>query len=476
MSTDPERPNAEPRPTRTRPARRALLVGASLAALAALLASSAIAALPGPAAPTAPTAHPALAVGSGPAPPAATNSSWAWGALANATIEVDFVGAANTSSGLTGGNLTVNGAFLALHERLHEGLALYAIVNASTPSAGHRYVTVAAAELRALSVQAQATGSFPKAGNYSANQTIPLVPLNVSLNASVSELQEYAAYLNFTTSANGSLGLVDEHLVSRTEVSVSFAASNFPNITRNATTGITSVKYASGAFSITGYTATDLTATFQPALLLVDGPLTVGKSWTTNSTVSFHGTKAYAVAFAAAVPGGATASASQAGQAQVNATVPVSLTCTVVGTQNVTLPDGSNETDYVIAVTNANGTSGGVWVANGLLLELASANTSPATGSSPVPAASEPTSRTLYSPHRALPDSQQATPQGGSQVTAATMSPGEAHTLMGKLGQPTAPASAGGTNGLGALLVLLAAIAGIGAVVWELRRVRRARL
>jgi hypothetical protein len=482
MTSQPVRTPSRHRPTRTRPAHRALVLVGALAALAALIATGFNVATPTSAATAATAAHPQAAANAQPSASGGANGSWAWGGVTNATVSVDFAGVANSSSGLTGGNLTMSGAPLVLAERLHVELAFYVIVNASTPTPGHRYVTVQAAQLRAMGVQVAASGSFPVAGNYTANQTIPLAQENVALNASIALLSGYAAYLNFTTGPNASLSLNNEHLVAETQIAVSMAAQNFPNVTRNATTGNTAVSYSSGAFAVQAYSVTDLSAVFQPALLLIDGPLSVGKNWTSNSTVSFTGAEAYAIQYSAKLPSGTTATAGQSGQAAINATVPVSLTFTVLGTQNVTLPGGTNETDYVIGVQNNLGNGSGVWVANGLLVDLAatdspaSAPTASTITAAPAKSAitsAEPTSRSLYSPSRALPDSEQATPSGGSSVTAAPMTPSEAHTMMANLGHPAPPAPAPSSIGGEVVLLGVVAVAGVAFLVWELRRSRR---
>jgi len=122
------------------------------------------------------------------------SESWGWGALANFSASVEYVGAYNNSMNLTGGNLTSSGASVALSESVGVEYATFVVVNATTPTAGNRYVQVEAAELRAEHIAVAASGTFPVAGNYTANATIPLANQNFSLAASVEVLDLAAAY------------------------------------------------------------------------------------------------------------------------------------------------------------------------------------------------------------------------------------------------------------------------------------------
>jgi len=178
------------------------------------------------------------------------SETWAWGALANFSASIQYVGAYNNSQNLTGGNLTSSGAYVALDESVGLSYATYVVVNASTPSAGTRFVQVDAAELRAERVDVAAAGTFPVAGNYTPNATIPLANQNFSLHASIVVLDLAAAYLNFTTGANGSLALRDEHVQFAEGVNVSLDARRFPNVTRDAA-GDVGIRYVTGAIGQT---------------------------------------------------------------------------------------------------------------------------------------------------------------------------------------------------------------------------------
>jgi hypothetical protein len=119
--------------------RTELLAGAMVASLLASLALAAIVTSSGAAAPAiapihaaATPAHPALAslplTGARPAA-SAPSATWAWGVQANLSATLDFVGAYNASQNLTGANLTVSGAHLAVHESFSIAYAAFAVVN-----------------------------------------------------------------------------------------------------------------------------------------------------------------------------------------------------------------------------------------------------------------------------------------------------------------------------------------------------------
>lgn len=383
-------------------------------------------------------------------------------------MQVQFVGAYNASQQLTPGNLTTTGADVALNESVSIGYAVYAIVNASTPSAGQLYVTVQAAEYRGMAVAFAATGTFPAAGHYAPNSSFPLVPMNISLLASVQTLDAYRAFLNFSSGPNGSLALQDEHVQALRAVNISLDAVNFPNATHDAA-GNLDLKYVTGAISARGWVASDLTGTFRPALSVVQGPLYVGKSWNASSNASFHGSVAYAQAISVVMPNGAHASMANSASASANSTVPVSLTFTVVGTRTILFPNGVSETDFVIAASSANGPAG-VYVANGLIV-LPLSDPSHGAGlpgavpekpaTAPLAPGAAPPTMALYSPSRHLSDSQETTPAKGTTVTAAPMTPAAATVNMHNLGHPTAPTLAQGPNSLAGLVVVL----GLGAVI-----------
>ncbi|MCI4369494.1 MAG: hypothetical protein L3K09_08035, partial [Thermoplasmata archaeon] len=308
----------------------------------------------------APTAAPVAAGSTAHAGSANGSSIWAWGAVANLSASYTFLGAYNSSLGFSVGNLTTTGAYVALGESVDVGYGSYAVVNASTSGPHGLRVQIAAAELHWLSLDVVAKGDFPLPGNYTNGSSVTLAPRNISLSVSEESLVASVAFLNFTTGPNGSLALADEHLLSEKAINVSLSASSFPNVTANAP-NTTTLRYVTGAISARAFEASDVNATFTPALTLIHGPLSVGKSWTSNSTVNFTGRMVYAVAFTASSPSG-SASSSASGAASANATFPVSITFTVVGSRTVYFPNGVSETDYLIDYSVASGGGGGVLV------------------------------------------------------------------------------------------------------------------
>src|SRR5580658_7388252 len=102
MTTQPDRTPSRHRPTRTRPPHRVLVLVGALAALAALIATGFSVGIPMSTAAAAFAAHPEVAANPIPPAGAGANGSWAWGGVTNATVSVDFVGVANSSSGHTG--------------------------------------------------------------------------------------------------------------------------------------------------------------------------------------------------------------------------------------------------------------------------------------------------------------------------------------------------------------------------------------
>jgi hypothetical protein len=412
--------------------------------------------------------------------PSGPSGTWAWGAAANLSVHATFVGAYNASQAMTGGNLTTAGAYIVVDESLGVGYAAYAILNVSTPSTGHVYVTLQAAELRVLAVRILASGSFPVAGNYSANSTPNLTPMNVSLAATIQVLDAYRAYVNLTTGPNGSLWLNNEHVQALRGVNLSLVAVNFPNVTATASGG-QSIKYTTGAISVRGWVAEDLAANFTPALQIVQGPLHVGKHWTTNSTVRFQGAVAYASAVAVVLPNGVSAQQTQSGGATLNATANVSLTFTVIGVKTVYDANGHPDKDFVIAYTDASG-NGGVMMADGLLV-LPTMNPTHSGGiaqsvpehvaTAPLSPSSTPLQHSLYSSQRGMVDSQEASPTAGQVVTASPMTPNNARAAMHGLGTPVAPLVGPPGSILGVVVVALGAVAGCAFLVRELRRTRR---
>ena len=417
--------------------------------------------------------------------PTVTGDSWAWGAAANLSLRYVFIGAYNNSSSFSGGNLTENGAYVALQESVSIGYAVYVVVTAQAPSTGSLSVTVHAAEYSAEQIAIAASGTFPAAGTYNASSPIQLVPMNFSLSASVATLTAVAGYLNYTTGPNGSLALANEHLEVLKGIALSLSASDFPNSTR-AANGDTILKYVSGSIAEDAWVAVNFSASFAPAFLLVQGPVQVGESWLASSEASVNGTLAYAADYAASVPGGPTMHASQAGESQLSATAAIAMDCTVIGTQTVHLPNGSTETDYVIEYTVAPGSSN--WtVADGLFVLPGGNGTSTsvvtaavpeqavhAAAASATPAASA-SARSLYSSVRGLPDSGKMNPSNAGSVTAAPMTPSAANAAMSHLSSPhvdlAGPANYGPAIILVAVIAMTLSLIGIG--VWHRRQMRR---
>jgi hypothetical protein len=461
MGTE-RRPNATPATHLATPRPRISVT--PLVVVLGLLATAGLV-LPGAnAAPAAPQAARVATAGTIVTAPTTPDGSWAWGALANVSYSAEFVGAYNATENMTGGNLTSAGASIALDEQAAYQYAAYAVVNATTPSNGTRYVTMASVEERALALGIAASGTFPAAGTYGPNRSIPLVPMNVSLAATIVVLTAYQAYLNFTTGPNGSLALANEHLRALKAFNISLVTTNFPNVTRDVS-GNEVLAYRSQSLHVTAWIADDLQATFSPALALVQGPLSVGKMWNATATGRFAGTAAYAATYLAA-SGGSTARWSQSALLSANTTVRVALDFRVVGTQTIVYPDGSAETDFVIAYSNGTGNAGDL-VANGLAVVPAADPTHGAGIANAVearPAAAPATtnsavaSESLYSTSRGLPDSSQASPAAGTSVLAHPVAPANAQRAIATLRAP-ATASPGVPSGVPAAWVPLLGIA-----------------
>ncbi|HKV90265.1 MAG TPA: hypothetical protein VJQ43_03605 [Thermoplasmata archaeon] len=437
-----------------------------------------------------PSATPVIAGGSHLAPAVVPSpgpsESWAWGAMANFSASVQYVGAYNNSQNLTGGNLTSSGASVALDESVGLQYGAYVVVNASTPSNGTRYVQVSAAELRAEHVAIAASGTFPVAGNYTPNASIPLRPTNFSLGAAVEVLQVAAAFLNFTIGPNGSLSLANEHVEVAEGINVSLAAHQFPNVTRDSA-GDLGIRYVTASIRASAWLVEDLSAVFSPALTLVDGPLFVGKTWNATSQAHFTGSSAWAETVHYVSPSGATASASNSGTGSANATVPVNLACAVDGTTTVRYPNGTAETDDVIACANATG-SPTYLTANGLIV-LPRANQSGASAAlvaavperpaaAPASPAAQAKGATLYSPTHRFATSERATPASGDAVTATPMTPSAARSAMHALGAPVRPEPVAWQPPVALVLGVMVAsgIGALGLVVVLARREQRRRI
>ncbi|HEV8050489.1 MAG TPA: hypothetical protein VGP88_07840, partial [Thermoplasmata archaeon] len=288
-----------------------------------------------------------------------------------------------------------------------------------------------------------------------------------------------AAYLNFTAGANGSLALRDEHVVLAQGMNVSLDARQFPNVTRDAA-GNVAIKYVTGSIAASAWIEENLTATFAPALPLVEGPLFLGKAWNANSTATFSGQVAWAETVHYVAPSGATATMSKSGAVAANATAPVALACSVVGTAVVRYPNGTPETDDVIACTNATGSA--TYLAADGLVVLPTSNPSGSAGlveavperaaTAPANPVSQARGASLYSPSHGLAASERATPSAGDTVTASPMSPSSAHTAMRGLGTPVRPAPAPWEPSAGQIIAVVAvsAVVAVGLIVVDSRR------
>lgn len=474
-TSEPIRDATRPRP---RNARSAIL---SAGALALLLCVTAIAG----AAPVPPSAnHPGPMVAASSAGSVFTGS-WAWGAAANLSLRYDFAGAYNQSSSIGGGNLTENGTYVSLQEGAAIGYAVYVVVTAQSGPNGTLAVTVRTAEYAAEQFELAASGTFPAAGTYNASTPIHLVPMNISVSASVASLTSVSGFMNYSTGPNGTVALVNEHLDVLKGVALSLTANNFPNVTRDGS-GNTVLKYVSGSMAEDAWMAVNFSAAFSPSFALVRGPVQVGESWFANSTATVNGTVAYAAQYAASVPGGPTGRWSQSGSAQLSTTAAISMECTVTGTQVVRSPDGTPETDYVIQYTVAPGSSN--WtVADGLLVLPGGNGTSSSVVSAAVPerpvrdAATAVTpsasgaARTLYSPARGMPDGGKADPSGAGSVTASPMTPAAALLAIEHLTTPHVDLAS--PSGFGPAWIFVAAgamaVSLAGIVVWHRRQMRR---
>ncbi|MDE1819890.1 MAG: hypothetical protein KGJ23_04690 [Euryarchaeota archaeon] len=408
--------------------------------------------------------------------------TWAWGAAANLTASLEFEGSYNASQFLTGGGLTAQGAYIDLQASLSAQWAAYAIINATSPAPGSTYVTFQAGQLVDLDLSVVADGTFPQAGTYGPSSNVTLVPMNVSLVAHLKLVDRYQAFLNLTTDANGSVALTDEHLQFFRTVDVSLNAVNFPNITTDPS-GNAVVQYETGSLQAHGQVAADVQGTFTPALLLVDAPLFVGKSWTSSTSAQFTGQELWSITASGVAPNGQPFSFQQNGQQSANGNGELVLTFTVVGERTIYFPDGGSETDYVIGIQGGGGGQGAI-LYNGLIVvptSVASSTGGAGNSVSAHPAATALSSSTatpnrpLYSPQKKMTDASDATPVSGQTVTAAPMSPQKAQTLLDSLGG-LSPLHFGAVSDTAFTLLLAGgAVVVVGIAFREVRRRRRNR-
>jgi hypothetical protein len=408
--------------------------------------------------------------------------TWAWGAAANLTAGLEFEGAYNASQYLTGGGLTAQGAYIDLEASLSVEWAAYAIVNVSTPSPGALYVTFQAGDLIDLDLSAAAQGDFPLAGTYGPTSNITFQEMNASVVLHERLVDRYQAFLNFSTDSNGSMALENEHLQMFRTLNVALTAVNFPNITYDPSTGDSVVSYTTGQIQGEAQVAVDISASFQPALLVVQGPVYVGESWTASSQASVTGEVAWSVQLSGIAPDGTPFNYSGTGQGNAAANFPVVLAFQVVGERTLYFPNGGSETDYVIDCQSMTGGGSGIELYDGLLAipnSVSSQTGGVASAVSAHPAAAQVSSSTstptsgLYSHQRKMTDASDATPVSGQTVTASPMTPARAQDLIDSLGG-LSPAGLLAHSDVGLEVILVTGIAVVALVVGrEVRRRRR---
>lgn len=378
--------------------------------------------------------------------------TWAWGVAANLTAALQYEGEYSGTQALTGSNLTQTGAYIDLDISMDLAYAAYAIVNESAPGeTGGFEVTVVAAQAAAATINAVASGTFPAAGTYASTSPVTLEPMNVSLGAHLRVAQTFTAFLNFTQGANSSVALANEHLHLVETASLGLAAVNFPNVTATPSGGFT-VSYTTGTLSATAQAEADLLGTFAPAVPLLEGPLSVGKSWVSSSTATFVGSSSWGIQAQGVLANGEGGSWNDAGSSSLNATEPVDLLFTVTGVHTIYFAGGGNETDYVITNSPVFGEPNGVSLEDGLFLLPANDGTQAVDNAFDVVAPEHPASDAVATddnPHSSamvasdheLPNSEEATPVQGQTVEASPMSPHDAQSVMNGIPAPSAPSA-----------------------------------
>lgn len=430
----------------------------------------------GPSGGTGPAVNP-----TGTTPP--TGSTWAWGAASNVSIAATYVGAYNQSLNLTGGNLSSTAAFVAVNESAQLGYASYVLVHERATSTVNRSLEIQAIEARETQFRIAAQGTFPVAGTYGPNSTVPLAPTSFGLDARIVVVSAFVGFLNTTNGPNGSVGLTNEHVYEFQAINVSLVAVNFPNLTARPN-GTVTLAYRTGAVRAAGYVAEELNASFSPPLWIVEAPLFVGKTWNVTSQVQLSGRAAYS-AVETAVSGGSSYSQHQSGVGQVRASGTLAMEFAVTGATTVRYPNGTVERVYV--VTSTDGTHTGQYAIWDGLLVLPGADPTHAAGiaaaTSARPAAQSiaqgPVTSALESPGQRAPVSARAQPAPGSTVTAAPVAPEVAQAGMRALGTPSAPTMPPtSTVNVGAIFVLaLAGMLIVGTLGYAVgrRRGRRVR-
>ncbi|MCI4363739.1 MAG: hypothetical protein L3K13_05480 [Thermoplasmata archaeon] len=454
---NPERPSvatADLPAERPRGFRRPLVLAAALAFLT-------LAAFPLAGATALGSVAPEFGTAAGTTPTA----SWAWGAAENASAHVAYVGAYTASLNLSGGNLTKIGAYVAVNESFSAGYLAYAMVNVTSPSSSARSVEAAAVELRSVQGAIGIAGTLPVAGTYAPGAYVPLAPTTSALWLSEGVANAYLAFANYTVGPNGSLSLANEHVEVWEAINVSLVASNFPNSTLDAN-GSTTVKYVTASVNEAGWVGENLTASFSPALLVSEAPLSVGESWNASTQATFVGTAAYASAITGS-SNGTTISVKNAGAASLNASVPLTFEFTVTGKETLGLPNGTTETGYTVAYSQG-GSSCSYRVFDGLVV-LPSSDGTKAGGlqpetpvrpaSAPLEPSAAPVTRAVVARSEPLPIASESHPSNGPALLAAPVSTATAQAEIHHTGTPSLPAlptpSTGRASGASALLPLL---------------------
>jgi hypothetical protein len=354
--------------------------------------------------------------------------------------------------------------------------ASYAIVNLSRWAGGNLTLDVATAQYRGINASVAIQGSLPVAGTYGPNSSVPLANQSAALAIHLGILDVARAFLNYSTGANGSLWLQDEHLQYARAVNLSLVASNFPNVTAGAN-GSYTLKYVTGAVAAQGFMGIDLSGRFSPGLQLVRAPLSNTSHWQSVSDVTWNGTVAYASALQATAPGGTTVLTSQAARTHLVRHDHLTLNATVNGTRAIHLPNGTLQTDYIVEYTLSSA-GGGAQVVDGLYVVPSTNSTTTSTGlvaavpehpaTAPLAPAAGPKTRAMVPQSHTLPTGAESTPAPGQTVTAIPMSPAAAHSAMVHLGTPSTPKLASSNGNFG-----LALIASVGAVAAGAVLVRR---
>jgi len=411
-----------------------------------------------------------------------TGSSWAWGASSSVTVTVHQVGAYNASSFGGSGNLTVAGAYVDLAATLTARQASYALVRATSPSAGNVSLQLSEAVFQGIALNETVQGALPVAGNYSANASIPLSNQTASVALSEEVLDVAAAFVNYTVSSNGSVALTNEHLAYDRYVNVSLDAHHFPNVTRNAGGGPV-IRYNSGAITARGLEVLNLTGSFSPGLVLVQRPLTNSSHWTEVVRASWNGTVGYASSVSVNVPGGPHGKVKQGATAKFARSAPLNLSATANGTQGVLNPNGTRTTDTVVEYT-LSAPGGGAQVVDGLFIVPSTNSTVTSTGlvnvipegpaTSPITTSAGPRTAALVPASGGLPTGSVASLRTGGTMVASPMSPDSARAAMTQLESSAASPSPGASGPGVAVAAVLggAAVVGVGAVLVrrELRR------